>query len=103
MEADLPPLLTCTPRRVFVTVKMSSFLAAAPQKEQRGGVIIGAGMSALIANQCLKEGLYSREERQVVEGLFFSLSLVKRKQEQRFNTVFTHSCFCLLHLSRVLV
>lgn len=28
-------------------------------------------MSALIANQCLREGLYSREERQVVEGLFF--------------------------------
>lgn len=70
-QAELPPLLTCTPRRVFVTVKMSCFLADAPPKEQRGGVIIGAGMSALIANQCLKEGLYSREERQVVDGLFF--------------------------------
>lgn len=60
-------------------------------------------MSALIANQCLKEGLYSREEWQVVKGFFFSLSFVKHKQEQKFNTVFTHSCFCLLHQSRVLV
>lgn len=68
-EAELPGPLACTPRCAFVTVKMSCFLAAALPKKQRGGVIIGAGMSALIANQCLREGLYSREERQVVERL----------------------------------